>query len=59
MSKKKMATNFSGAWVTETVDGSGAGNNVGMFNSLDLDSLEVPHISYFDDANKDLKYAHQ
>lgn len=41
-------------WSIETVDSDG---NVGLDNSIALDSNDHPHIAYFDDANDDLKYA--
>jgi len=42
-------------WYIETVDGTGI---VGLHTSIALDSSNNPHISYHDDTNKDLKYAH-
>lgn len=41
-------------WFIETVD---AGGDVGKYTSIDLDSSNYPHISYFDYSNGDLKYA--
>ncbi|MCK5292432.1 MAG: hypothetical protein KAR39_10510 [Thermoplasmata archaeon] len=41
-------------WSIETVDSDG---NVGLDNSIALDSHDYPHIAYFDDTNDDLKYA--
>jgi len=49
------AWNDGSAWHSETVDDSPA---VGNDTSLVLDNDIYPHISYFDDWNGDLKYAH-
>jgi hypothetical protein len=38
-----------------TVDSAG---DAGKYNSLVLDSSGNPHISYHDESNSDLKYAH-
>jgi hypothetical protein len=43
-------------WYTETVDAAG---EVGLFTSLELDSSDYPHISYYDAGEGDLKYAYQ
>lgn len=45
----------AGEWVIETVDLAG---DVGKCNSLALDSSGNPHISYYDETNENLKYAH-
>ena len=45
----------AGAWVIETVDSAG---EVGKGTSLALDSSGNPHISYYDETNENLKYAH-
>ena len=45
---------YSTAWTTVTVDESG---NVGIDPSLALDSNGIPHIGYYDQTNRDLKYA--
>lgn len=42
-------------WVIETVDNNGG---VGTYSSIDVDSKNNPHISYYDWVNKDLKYAY-
>ncbi|MBN1384538.1 MAG: gliding motility-associated C-terminal domain-containing protein [Elusimicrobia bacterium] len=47
--------NFSYAnWYLQTVDSTG---DVGAWTSLVFDSNNHPHISYYDEGNKDLKYA--
>ncbi len=57
-----LALNFGGGsvfadhwWNIETVDSTG---NVGLYNSLALDSSDRPHISYYDIDYGDLKYTH-
>jgi hypothetical protein len=45
---------IGGGWSIETVDEFGT---VGEFSSIELDSNNYPHISYYDDTNGDLKYA--
>ena len=42
-------------WTVETIDW--VSNGVGQFVSLDIDNLNVPHISYYDAFSEDLKYA--
>ncbi len=55
------ATDTSGAWVNITVDAPG---QVGLHNSIAVDSEDVVHIAYYslrDDTNavtQDLKYAY-
>jgi hypothetical protein len=43
------------SWCIETVDSNG---NVGLHSSIALDSNDNPHVSYYDDTNGGLKYAH-
>ena len=43
------------AWSIETVDSAGG---VGEYTSIALDTNNYPHISYYDVANGDLKYAY-
>jgi hypothetical protein len=45
----------SASWSIEVVDDE---NDVGGYLSLALDSHDLPHISYYDGANGDLKYAY-
>jgi hypothetical protein len=51
----KYATNNSGIWEINTVD---SGGDVGEFNSIAMDNLDHPHISYLDVTNNVLKYAY-
>jgi hypothetical protein len=46
---------YSPTWRTETVDGENS--SVGKFTSIALDSNNNPHISYYDEDNKIVKYA--
>ena len=51
----------AGRWVTETVDTGGDTNtisyNVGQFTSMQVDSRDIPHISYFDVTRGALRYS--
>ena len=53
-SNLKYINNMSGAWRFETIDESGS---VGLYPAMALDSEDRIHIAYFDDSEKDLKYA--
>ena len=52
----KYAYQDIGGWHLETVDDSPQA--VGDYTSLALDRSGYPHISYFDNTNRDLKYAY-
>ena len=52
----KMAKKVANAWQVELVDGTGS-SYVGIYNSIAVDSLGHPHISYLSYPNK-LWYAH-
>jgi hypothetical protein len=41
-------------WQIDTIDAG----NVGYYSSIDVDSQNRPHISYYDASNDDLKYAY-
>lgn len=45
-------------WWLTTVDGTEYVGFVGKFTSIVLDANNYPHISYYDNVNQDLKYAH-
>ena len=49
------ATKSGGTWDTAYVDADGDVD--GRWNSIAVDSNNVPHISYFDETNEDLRYA--
>ena len=49
-----VATNASGTWTTSDITSS---SQTGYYPSLSIDSSDYLHISYYDDANDDLKYS--
>ena len=44
---------YDGGWYSDAVDGEYAG----MYTSLALDADGYPHISHYDQGNRDLRYA--
>ena len=50
----KYAWRSGGTWTIQTVE---ATNNIGEYCSLELDSQNNPHISYYDNTNGNLRYA--
>lgn len=54
----KYASNCSGSWVTDTVDGMGTGAHaVGEYSAIAVDSSGQVHIVYYDDTDDSLRYA--
>ena len=53
--KEDMSFNFDDDWTTEIVDDSGW---VGIDPIIAVDSDNKPHIAYYDQGNRDLKYAY-
>lgn len=51
----RYATNGTGSWTLETADGSA--DVLWGSNAIAVDRFGWPHISYYDSANRDLKYA--
>ena len=52
--KLRYTTDTSGSWAKEVVDDA---SPVGLFCAIDVDVENNPHISYYDYAKQDLKYA--
>ena len=51
------ATKSGGTWTTADVDADG--DTDGEWNSIAVDSQNIPHISYYDNSNHDLRYAYR
>jgi len=51
----KYAYREGALWVLEIVDGN---YHTGVCSSIAIDTNDIPHISYLDYTNKDLKYAY-
>ena len=51
----QLATRIPPTWTSTVVDNSG---DVGRYNSIQLDSVKDPHIAYYDETNRNLKYAY-
>lgn len=47
-----------GNWYLTTIEGKEYDGFVGKYASIILDANNYPHISYYDEKNQDLKYAH-
>jgi hypothetical protein len=55
----KYAWHDGTTWHLEVVDSGHVGQEgIGKYTSLVLDAADHPHISYFDDAHNELRYAH-
>ena len=48
-----MAQQAGNTWITRTVQAEG---DVGFYNSLSIDTNGFPHISYYDDSSRGLRY---
>ena len=51
----QLATRTPPTWTSTTVDNIAG---VGRYNSIQLDSVKDPHIAYYDETNRNLKYAY-
>ena len=52
----KYATNVAGSWSRSIIDNGGSNGQAGMYSSLEIDSNDLIHVSYWA-RNMDLKYA--
>ena len=58
--KLKYASIYNDVWEVETITEAGdSGANVGMYTSLEIDSDNRPHISYYDATYQELDYIYQ
>lgn len=53
----KYISNPGGFWTPETIDGAGTTGSTGLYTSIAIDPNDDVHISYYDEANTDLRYA--
>ncbi|MFC1954891.1 hypothetical protein ACFLVZ_03630 [Chloroflexota bacterium] len=55
----KIIQNINGIWNDYTIDEEGNDNGTGKYSSIDIDSRNRLHISYYCDNGSNLRYAFQ